>query len=205
MEEKRFGERESLQTIEQMLRYTMAGDTKQVRKSFTLWGIACILVGLLTYLVTSNLESDWWHATWMLLLLVPLIPATRSRSSKGEAVSHIDQSIKRLFIALGAIMYAFIAVFTFVMVTKEVNLFAFMAPLAILMTSYTSLQVWTLLGNRLNQFLSLVILLGATYFLCVVFIELPLFKSVWHLFLGIAFGVLYLLPAFNTQRGKSQA
>lgn len=196
-------EQDSLRTIEEMMRATESKEISGLRASFNLWGAACILLGLLAYGATTYFSNPWWNCLWFLLLLVKLLPASKGRSQHNHVTTYIDDAVSNLFKSLGALFLILSIVFTIVLVVKGVILFQLMAPLAVVFTGYTSMQVWSIAKKRAYFVLSIAVLVLGVFGLSMVVIDLPYYRPLYNIIFGVLFGVLFLIPGSYYNRRKS--
>lgn len=204
MEEKRINERESLQTIEQMLQATKSDDVSGIRTSFRVWGSACILMGLITYFATTYLTSPWWNTLWFLLFLVPLIPAARGKDRGDHVTTYLEESVSKVLGTMGFLFAAISIAFFIVIFTKRVSHFQLMAPLAVIFVSYTAMQVWSLVKHKGYFLFSFVILIVGVLDLSKIVIDLPSYAPIDHLSTGVLLGLLFVVPGSYYNRRKER-
>lgn len=204
MEEKRINERESLQTIEEMLQATKSDDVRGIRASFRIWGSACILLGLATFIATSYFASPWWNTLWFLLFLVPLIPAARGKSRMTHVTTYLEESVSKV---LGTMLYFFAitsTAFIIVMISKGVSHFQLMAPLSVIIASYTAMQIWSMAKQRGYFIFSLTILIIGVFNLSNVVLDLPSYSPIHHLLTGALLGLLFVVPGSFYNKRKER-
>ncbi len=195
---------ESLETITKMLQATTGNDMRSIVISFRVWGTACLLIGLLTFLATTYLRSPWWHTLWFTLFLLPLIPSARGKHDGHRVTTFLDESVSKVL----SNACTFFAVTTIAIVIFGLSAskwtFQIMSPLAVMIMSYSLMQVWSLIKQRGFYIFSLVILLAGVLLLCHIVSDLPVYTPLDHLYTGVLLGLLFLVPSNFRSRSKEK-
>lgn len=208
MEDRFINNQESIQIISEMLQKTKDESNKITRFSLVFWGLASLLVGILTYFVVRSTAVDEWNLLWLLLpaLIIPFVFITRpmirrevhSVTYVGDCVGKCLQTMSLLFILMT--IGFFIQGLFF-----ETTYFQLMAPLSVLIVAFTTAQVWAILKERVFLVISLIICLLSILFLNAVAVSLPEYDPTWNLYCGGLLFVLMFLPGILLKNPQKQA
>lgn len=203
MNDEKLTGQSSLQIIEQMLNATKREDVKGLSTHFAIWGIACFVVGLVTYLVTSMLDQPLWNLLWFLLFLVPQIQRLITPIEEGHAITFLEEGVRHVFSSLGALFVALTLGIIAASVFTQVIDFSVMLPLAVLFTSFTSMQVWGMVRRKGYAAWALLLLFLGVVLFC--HISQVGFQPIHDLLGGILFGLNFLIPAlFYRHKGSAK-
>lgn len=193
MNEERLNGESSLQIIQEMLSATKREEVKGLRAHFLIWGIACIVIGLATYLTTSILQEPLWNLLWFSLFFVPIIPAASHISKPAHSVTFLEESVRKVLNTLGTLFVALTLGFAAASLFTQVLDFRLMLPLAVLFTSFSSMQVWSMVRRRGHVVLSAVLLfLGAVLFAHI--FTTNSYSPIHNLVGGALLGANFLIP-----------
>lgn len=204
MNEEKLNGQSSLQLIEQMLNATKKEEIQGLKTHFAIWGVACLVIGLATYLTTSTLGNQLWNLLWFALFLVPMISALIIPRQKFHSVTFLEEAVSTV---LNSLRFLFIALVVGIIVASlltHVIDFSLMLPLAVLFCSFSSLQVWSMVRRKSYAATSFVwILLGAVLLSHILVVGV---EPIHNLCGGILLALNFLIPAlcYKNHKGSNK-
>ena len=194
---------ESLRVISDMIEKTRAERTPTFEYDLKYWGIACLLVSILTYVVVKITGNHWWGYLWFLIipLMSPFI-IRYYRRPKGTQ-TYLDEKVNKIF-ELMLYMCGIVLVGVLLGSFVEMKL----PPIGILLTlnlfvvSSTFIYIWDILSDvKAQKYAGAGNVFSITY-LMFMLSEPYHIKSSYHLVYGIFFGVLFLGSGWKYRRRK---
>ena len=201
---KEMPDKESLRVISDMIEKTRAERTPTFEYDLKYWGIACLLVGTLTFYVTWATGNHWWGLLWLLVFVImsPII-ILRKRQQK-RVVTYLDETINTIFKVMVSMLGVVIGGYIFwgffeLQPPKMVQL---ILPLSMLIVFSCLAMVWGVLKEKRKlRGTSIIATLGIKILLDMI-AEGPEFNERYHLAIGMIMAYNLITTGWKYRRKR---
>lgn len=193
MEEKKITEKESLELISRMIQTTKQNIVKGRGNDFLIYGYTALFLSIAIYTLLYLTHDPRWSFAWFLMFVPALVLWFRRNNFKPLITSYTDSMIARVWQVIGSLFFLTILVmlaFTFIL--GKCN-FGIMLPLSLLYAAIGTAITGVIIKESAVIYGPFVGLVLAIYMLVLYTLGYGT-ESIWHLYFGLSFIVMMIIP-----------
>lgn len=193
---------ERLKFISEMIEKTKDERMPSFEYDLKYWGMACFLVGLLTFFVTRETGNQVWGLLWLLVFPIMLPLIMHRRRTQKHVKTYLDEAIHQVFILMMLfIIVIIIGVFSYAWSKGQRPPYEYIIPLIVLVVPVCFSQVWSLLKISWASGACVgVSIAGIGLLFDVIYMESMDKYPAIHFMAGFILAMVLIIPGFKYRR-----
>lgn len=193
---------ERLKLISAMIEKTKDERTPSFEYDLKYWGLACFLVGLLTFYMTRETGNQIWGLLWLLVFPIMLPLIMHRRRTQKRVKTYLDDAIDQVFILMILfIIVIIIGVFSYAWSMGQRPLYEYIIPLIVFVVPVCFSQVWSLLKISWASGVCVgVSIVSIRLLFNVIYMESMDKYPAIHFMAGFILAMVLVLPGFKYRR-----
>ena len=203
MKENLFSEKESLELISQMLKQTKQNMEVGSGNVFLYYGYSAFIISLVAFAMVYFTANPLWAALWFLMFVPGIVMKIKDRKEKPQVVTYMDKAIANTWSVIGSMfLLTIIAIVLFGFHTGVCS-FTLMLPLSLLYAGIGTSITGVITNMKVLVYTPLLAFFIGLYML-VVLVSDGDSTVYWHLYFGIAFLFMMIIPGHIINRNSRQ-
>jgi hypothetical protein len=199
MQENVFSEKESLELISKMIQQTKKNMEVGSGNIFLYYGYSAFIISILVFLLVYFTSNMAWASLWFLMFLPSIIIQIKNAKEKPQVVTYTDKAIANTWIVISALFVLTItAILLFGWRIGTYN-FMLMLPLSLLYAGIGTSITGVITKIKVLIYTPLIAFFTSVYMLVVLVSNGDITTS-WHLYFGISFVVMMIIPGHIINR-----
>ncbi len=204
MTEHAFSEKESLELISQMIKQTKKNMEVGSGNIFLFYGYTAFILSLIVFLSVYFTTNPAWAFLWFLMFIPGIVIRIKNAKEKPQVTTYMDKALSNTWTVVGALFVLTVAAILVLHRPTGTCNFMLMLPLSLLYAG-----IGTSITGAITNFKMLIYMPLIAFFISIyMLMELISDKEAtafWHLFFGIAFVFMMIVPGhFLNRKSISQ-